>query len=159
VQCRVLMTATPSRSMKISPKIRAELLEIASDFRRKLDVADKSLLPEPFRDFPKGSCGAAAKTLGLYIRETLQIECTLINAGSSNVYPWTHSWLEYGNLIIDVTADQFGKQPPVWVTTDRSWHQRFGDSKPDALCTYDAEWIEKKYAPVLTLLRRQPAKR
>ncbi|MFI9275225.1 hypothetical protein ACIGXM_31610 [Kitasatospora sp. NPDC052896] len=34
-------------------------------------------------------------------------------------------------LIADITADQF--EPPgaaVWVTLDRSWHQRFGNVEP-----------------------------
>jgi hypothetical protein len=115
------MTLTPPCSLPISPELTAELQSIASEFRRKLDAADKSILPEPFRDFPRGSCGAAAETLGIYIRETLGIECVYTNAGIPLRGLGTHTWLEYRNLIIDVTADQFGK-PPILVTTDRSWH-------------------------------------
>jgi hypothetical protein len=132
----------------------AELQDIASDFRRKLDAADKSILPEPFRDFPRGSCEPAAETLGIYIRETLGIECALTSAGIPNRELGTHAWLEYGNLIIDVTADQFDQfgKPPILVTTDRSWHCLFGESSRQPLGTYDDEWIKRYCGPILALL-------
>jgi hypothetical protein len=55
------------------------------------------------------------------------------------------AWLEYGNLIIDVTADQFGK-PPILITTDSSWHRLFGELSRRPLGTYDDEWTQKNTA-------------
>ncbi|WP_377806571.1 hypothetical protein [Azospirillum sp. A29] len=40
----------------------------------------------------------------------------------------THAWIEADDIIIDVTADQFG-QPPVMVTRDRAWHDTWPDQE------------------------------
>jgi hypothetical protein len=42
----------------------------------------------------------------------------------------SRAWLEQRGVIVDITADQFLEiSEPVIVTTNRSWHDRFGDVK------------------------------
>jgi len=81
--------------------------------------------------FPKGCCREATILLGRY----------LVNAGYEPLKvryanlkhpPPTHMWIEYNDLIIDISADQFcgKKDEPAIVTSDQSWHSSsFPDPK------------------------------
>jgi len=48
----------------------------------------------------------------------------------------THAWLERGSLLLDITADQFDVLPlhlgPVFLGTDRHWHDQFEQFCPVA---------------------------
>lgn len=40
----------------------------------------------------------------------------------------THAWVEANDIIIDITADQFG-QPAVIVTRERTWHDTWPEQE------------------------------
>ncbi len=50
--------------------------------------------------------------------------------GKGNI-PWTsHSWLERGNLVVDITADQFSDGPSEIIVSESSeWHGQFSISE------------------------------
>jgi hypothetical protein len=78
-------------------------------------------------DFPSGACGDAALLLAKHLRLAgiwpLIYVCGVMATGRGNQ---SHAWLQYGDLIIDITADQFeGISDPVIVATDRAWHEQF----------------------------------
>jgi hypothetical protein len=78
-------------------------------------------------DFPSGACGDAALLLTKHL-QLVGIWPLIYVCGQMAIRRRTqyHAWLEYGELIIDITADQFeGISDPVIVTTDRAWHGRF----------------------------------
>jgi len=48
----------------------------------------------------------------------------------------SHAWLQRGNLIIDITADQFPEvEDPVIVTTRSPWHEQF-EGEPQHVADY-----------------------
>lgn len=95
----------------------------AGRFRAAFDRG--GLSHNTFRRFPRGSCGDACELLGEYLRES-SLGDWLFCSGLSQTPTGqmsTHAWLERHDLIVDITADQFGTgQSKVLVTRDRSWH-------------------------------------
>lgn len=96
-------------------------------FRRAIERCDTRRLPITMADFPSGACGDAALLLAKHLQLAgiwpLIYVCGEMAMGRRNQ---SHAWLEYGDLIIDITADQFEDiSDPVIVTTDRAWHGRF----------------------------------
>lgn len=96
----------------------------------------KSLSPQFFQ-FPGGACGAASDVLGTYLDELgfrpIRRVLKYCKIPEQN---YSHTWLEYDNLLIDITADQFNSHKeigPVFgfkncvnVTEDKSdWYQVF----------------------------------
>lgn len=83
-------------------------------------------------NFPKGWCGDASRYIKRRLHEQLGIDF-IYHSGcmrtpeSTNTY--NHAWLEYDNLIIDITADQFNhlgfSNSPIIITTDRTFHDLF----------------------------------
>lgn len=99
----------------------------ARRFRSAIERCDARRLPITLADFPGGACGDAAlllaKHLQLAVIWPLMYVCGWMAMAHRNQ---SHAWLEYGDLIIDITADQFeGISDPVIVTADRAWHGRF----------------------------------
>jgi len=104
------------------------LKDIATDFRKALvavvqENTEAQLFGFPICEFPRGACGEASMLLATYYREQ--------HCGAFEYYfgirnGRSHAWLGRGNLIIDITADQFEDEDrPVIVTTDHSWHNQF----------------------------------
>ncbi|NBC02370.1 MAG: hypothetical protein GVY20_01555 [Bacteroidetes bacterium] len=110
--------------------------------REAIERIDKKSLSPQFRMFPGGACGAASDVLGTYLDELgftpifrVLKYCRIPDQNQS------HVWLEYDNLLIDITADQFnnhnqispvfGFRDSVHVTEDPSiWYNVF-DYDPD----------------------------
>jgi hypothetical protein len=65
-----------------------------------------------------------------YLRDSGLGQFELISAvrkivGSPTQQVETHAWLTHGNLIIDITADQFTGNQAVIVVSSSSWHNTF----------------------------------
>jgi hypothetical protein len=78
-------------------------------------------------NFPRNSCDHASALLGRYLQEH-GFDVVYINNGCRDGNSWknSHAWLEIGDMIIDITADQFSDQTErVIVTTDHTWHSAF----------------------------------
>lgn len=108
---------------------RAAIKEIdfeARRFRRALEKADKLALPDGLRNFPCGACGDASLILAKYLASRNLGPFEYVSGETRAAGFQTHAWLEKGELIIDITADQFDEfTEPVTITTGRSFHDRF----------------------------------
>lgn len=100
--------------------------EAVHHFRQVLN-AHHELLGENFRYFPRGCCMDASELLAAYLKDkclgTFALVTGLRHDGDQLQ---SHAWLEKGNLIIDVTADQFAfYEEQSLVTKDRTWYEQF----------------------------------
>lgn len=132
------------------------LFDLASRFRAALEKCDKNRLSDCFADFPSGSCGDASLLLSVYFAENGISDVFYVSGElSANGERETHAWLECGDYIIDITADQYPEiQSPVIVTSDHTWYHRFAKIDRDAggLETYDGytrAMLKRDYAQVV----------
>lgn len=100
--------------------------KIALVFRKAFEETDFTNFSDKLCHFPKHSCVIASIVLGYYFYKNHIGNFFLKKAAKmQNQLIW-HSWLTYGNIIIDITADQFLEiENPVIVTTHSVWHEKF----------------------------------
>ena len=110
------------------------LLRIAAKrFRDAIECCDRSELSLGLRFFPRGSCGDVTPLLGAYLHDEGLGKFQYIHGKRGQVEPncdrlrWTsHAWLQTGNIIVDITADQFDEvDEPIIVTDSPDWHNQF----------------------------------
>lgn len=100
-----------------------DLRAIVEGVRARLDGADLSEAHECFRSFPRGACGATCDVLATVLERRFGIVPHWVSADIGEGEKWcSHAWLEVEGFTIDITADQFGREP-VTVTKYSSWHQ------------------------------------
>lgn len=138
-----------------------KLRRIAHEFRRAIELSDKNSLPTTFKDFPDGSCGDAALLLGTYLLMNGYGEFRYILGERGSAESWcSQVWLTQGDLIVDITADQFpDSNEKVVVCRGSEWHKPFrGTDKGKAdYRSYDdrtAAVLEKAYKEILSHLPR-----
>lgn len=99
------------------------LYDHAAHFRAAIESCDRSSLPVSFERFPRGACGDATLLLAKFLEESGFGKFNYVlgeRNGSS------HAWLENGEVITDITADQFPDMPhPVFVAGESEWHSSF----------------------------------
>jgi|WetSurMetagenome_2_1015567.scaffolds.fasta_scaffold437396_1 hypothetical protein len=106
-------------------------------FRKAIEDCDKKLLPVSFHSFPTGSCQEASLTLALYLKIKGLGEFDYILGGRMGK---SHGWLAQGEIIIDITADQFAdNNEKVIVSINSEWHKDFKGEKQHTidLSAYD----------------------
>ena len=105
------------------------ILRLAERFRSAIELTPKSDLPIGFAEFPAGSCADASIILGAFLfdRGFGEFELTRGSRGRMDDDNWgTHGWLTQGELVIDITADQFADiDKAVIVSRDSKWHNQF----------------------------------
>ncbi|MBD9638475.1 hypothetical protein IB277_19415 [Ensifer sp. ENS07] len=103
-----------------------ELAKAAGAFRAALENTPRAALPVTLQEFPNGACGDATLLLGTYLK-TLGFGTFdyVLGRGEDNGETYSHAWLRQGNIIIDITADQFPGQEPLIVTGASPWHDGF----------------------------------
>jgi hypothetical protein len=101
--------------------------ERATAFRAAIEACDKNRLCISFQEYPLGSCGDASSLLGKYLTDSgLGSFRYVAGEYMSGEDYQSHAWVEQDGLIIDITADQFTDvNTPVWLTTERHWHNQF----------------------------------
>lgn len=105
--------------------------ELAIRFREAILKCDRTELPLSLADFPAGSCSDASILLGTYFKDNGINGFILIRGergeGSSLE---THYWLEKGDMLVDITADQFEDMDEeiVITKTNSEWHRTFDKS-------------------------------
>lgn len=134
---------------------------IVSDACARFRGAVETTIPRPvgLKDYPLGACGDTCELLADYLRKVGLGDPTFVS-GVNRGTGQTHAWLELGELIIDITADQFdGVDHPVIVTTDRSWHDSHfpssGHHHPAGLAYWDGPThaeVKQYYARLLSVL-------
>ena len=100
------------------------LKRLAAEFRNAIIKSQSTTLPYSLQNFPRGACGDASLLLGKFYQEmevgVPQYICGINEDGHS------HAWLQFDNIIIDITIDQFNDvNEQVVVTTNNSWHSKF----------------------------------
>ena len=84
---------------------------------------DPKTLYITLQNFPYGSCGDASLLLAKYFENKGYGQFDYI-LGNRDGY--SHAWLQQGNLIVDIAADQFKDQDrPIIVSCDHTWHASF----------------------------------
>lgn len=103
------------------------LLRDVRAFRRAFETCHSDLDAMIFGSFPRGCCGAASELHAVFLERRGHGAFTYVSARGFNDDNrlFSHAWLERDGLILDVTQDQFDERSePVFVATDRSWHDR-----------------------------------
>ncbi|MFL6255315.1 MAG: hypothetical protein ACJ74T_09840 [Pyrinomonadaceae bacterium] len=100
----------------------------AREFRAALEVCDPRLLTVCLEEFPHGACGDASLLLAEYLHECglgpFDYVCGEKCDGNDDFQ--SHAWLQKGDVIVDITADQFEGAPgSVIVTRSLDFHRQF----------------------------------
>ncbi|MBC2726029.1 MAG: transglutaminase domain-containing protein [Desulfosporosinus sp.] len=104
-----------------------------------------------FLRFPHGCCGDTSNLLSRFLRDN-GISTEYVSGFRGNQ---SHAWLEYDNLIIDITAYQFPEiKEEVLVTRDKSWHDKFkrqerSDGDFERFESYNRNRLSSMYANIL----------
>lgn len=104
-----------------------QLRALALKFRTGIEHCERRSLPITFEDFPRGACGDVSLLLGKYLHaEGLGVFQYVCGIRRHRHREHEHAWLRQGQVIVDITADQFSEiHEPVIVTTDHTWHNAF----------------------------------
>lgn len=146
-------------------------------FREVIDNNTIYFLDRSSRNFPKASCGFAADVLGSFLYKHGYKPINRVHKLYKYDRVQSHTWLEYSDLLIDITADQFndrktilnffGKKNKAEVTRNKeSWYENFNkdmDKKfPDirnahfsylkADCPKLSHKIERDYLKILEFI-------
>ncbi|MGG7539353.1 hypothetical protein [Rhizobium sp. 12,4] len=104
-----------------------ELVRAAAAFRAAIEQTPSAELTVTMQDFPHGACGDATLLLGYFLKTlgfgTFDYVLGLREDEEGEQY--SHAWLRQGNVIVDITADQFPGKSPVIVTEETRWHDEF----------------------------------
>ncbi|MBX6653718.1 hypothetical protein ISF12_10725 [Pseudomonas aeruginosa] len=100
-----------------------EIAAIAQSFRLALEeLESQGVLPIVLSGFPRAACGTTSTLLGDYLNQRF---------GTSIMYVFAmreskpHAWLEHEGTVIDITADQFGDRPAVYIGPIDDWYREW----------------------------------
>jgi hypothetical protein len=113
--------------MTKQPRMTPEAIKrLAVKCRKLIRESDRSQWGPQFRDFP-GACGDVSEMFGTYLFERCGVNAKYVSSVEGTGFDGTHAWLELGDLIIDLTCDQFPQDllPAPYVEKDRAWHSRW----------------------------------
>jgi hypothetical protein len=99
------------------------VFELASAVRFAFEQASRARLPATLQDFPSGACGDAECMVAKLLEMHGDGEFDYM-LGSRAEH--SHAWIQRGDLIVDITADQFDDYSlPVTVSRNSLWHADF----------------------------------
>lgn len=121
----------------LSPASVDLLRAVALAFREGCEAIHlQNRMPSNMTNFPRGCCGNASEILGDYLISRGLASGKLVRADKGNK---SHAWIEVGNLVIDVTGDQFTGRPAVYVDVADAWFKKWSvDGRREAV--YDFSW-------------------
>lgn len=100
----------------------ADLRSVVDAVRTRLESADLSQAHPCFRSFPRGACGATCDVLAAVLEYRFDVKPQWVGADIGEGADWSsHVWLEVEDFTIDITADQFGREPVI-VAKRSGWH-------------------------------------
>ena len=126
------------------------LQERATVFRSAIERCDRTRLPITFSHFPAGSCGDAALLLAKFLEESSfgQFDYVLGKRDEGS-----HAWLGRGDLVVDISADQFPDiSRPVIVEYHSKWHMSF---EREILHVADFEIYDERTRATLRIAYRE----
>lgn len=109
---------------------------VCREFRHAIEACERMRLAEAFEKFPRGSCFAASMILAKYLAGAGFGRFRLMTGARGDE---THAWLQNEELIVDITADQFGDSPAVFVGRTSIWHSGFA-GRVEVPCAATAQW-------------------
>jgi hypothetical protein len=105
---------------------------IARALRNAIEMCEPTKLPWPA--FPHGACGDTSLILGQVLHDTGIKGFDYVGGNKhrdNGEWYSSHGWLQNGEWIVDITADQFPDvETPVIVTNCSEWHQHWTKSEP-----------------------------
>jgi hypothetical protein len=104
-----------------------QLRVLAARIRRAFELYAGNTPDPMFEGFPRATCGPTAELIARYLREVCGLDAQCVEAHCPD--GWTHAWVVVGDIIVDITADQFA-QAPVIVTRDSPWHGKWEADDP-----------------------------
>ncbi len=126
----------------------ARIVQIATALRQAIERCPKTKLP--WENFPRGACGDTTLVLGQLLFDHGIAGFKYISGQKH----WpdgrfsTHAWLQNGQWVVDITADQFPEvQQAIIVSSDSPWHREWEVAKTDggALSEYKAEQVVQQW--------------
>lgn len=114
----------------ISPRCLAQqkllmtkLVEVASKVRTAMEAFSEGAADNVvWQSFPNGCCGIASDLLGRALIELGFANVVYVNGEQIiDGREKSHAWIKVGDVIVDITADQFGGAPVI-VTINSPWH-------------------------------------
>lgn len=144
-----------------------EVRDIAQKFREAIVAVGTSGFPGTTSlglcSFPNGCCGDACNTLATFVYEKLGVISDYAHGqhGGENGTIGSHAWLQVGETIIDITADQFNERghsmPPVFVGHANEFYKSFQvEARPDARIPALDQYHDLRVAYETILLRVNP---
>jgi hypothetical protein len=135
------------------------LRELGISFRRAIlsIPSEKFINSSWFNNYPRGCCGDTSDLFSKYLN----------SKGIEVIYVWgfkgeqSHAWLEYHDIIIDLTADQFPDvNEEVVITKRRNWYDAIAiqnKSKNDfeSYPAYNSVRLRNIYDNILLELSKQ----
>ena len=101
---------------------------LSNAMRSAIERLPQQRLPGGRATFPAGNCLPASLLLGAYLADSgvPGFECAYGQRSPAEGKLITHVWLTNGDLLADITADQFEEvSSSVIVTRSSDWHQTF----------------------------------
>lgn len=106
-------------------KVRAISLRV----RLAIESVPPCVRPPELDNFPHGACGSSSLLLGAILVDNGYMQFRYVcgeRPSQDGTRTVSHAWLTDGELIVDITADQFCDAPEaVIVTSMSSWHKSF----------------------------------
>ncbi|MGK2873615.1 MAG: hypothetical protein ACSLFL_15385 [Alphaproteobacteria bacterium] len=126
------------------------LQERATMFRSAIEQCNRRRLPNTFSYFPAGSCGDAALLLAKFLEESSFGQFNYVLGERDERF---HAWLERGDLVVDITADQFpDNSRQVIVECHSKWHMSF---EREILHVADFEIYDERTRATLRIAYRE----
>lgn len=123
------------KAMDCNANDLATITVVATRLRQALVVLSRKETPDHWTDFPGGTCGDTSLVLGAFLADAGFDGFELVNAergSQGNGTYSSHAWLQLGQIVVDITADQFSDGPGPVVVGDSDWHGGFRVSSKDA---------------------------
>lgn len=112
-----------------SYSISESIVALATEFRAAIERCPRERLPIGLSDFTSGACGDAALLLAKYLERNGHTGFTYVLGHRDGC---SHAWLRRGELVVDITADQFEEMGRRVIVEERSqWHATFAQSAED----------------------------
>lgn len=105
-----------------------EVFAVAVAVRNALEASSVEERPSSWSGFPRGACGDTSLVLGAFLADVgfreFEYVYGVIDREDGSIS--THGWLQWKNLIVDITADQFADVNEAVIVEDESaWHRRY----------------------------------
>ncbi len=142
----------PNEADLEDPKL-IRIREVAEKFRGALEKARCDSTVPNMAGFPLDCCHHASRLLNLYIHEHTDME--IFDEVCGEYHTKEHCWLERGDVIVDITADQFDEGlPAVVVTRHSDWHAAWNrqENRPSHQCDKSLEELKQLYQPLYSRL-------